>query len=111
MALTREDALRLDASDGLAHFRSQFFISDPELCYLDGNSLGRLPKRTIDSVNHFLTHEWGEKIVDGWADWIDEAARSGDLIGESALGAASGQVLACDTTSVNFYQLCAAAFR
>lgn len=109
MAVTREDALRLDASDGLAHFRSQFFIADPGVCYLDGNSLGRLPKRAIDSVNHFLTDEWGEKIVDGWADWIDEAARSGDLIGESALGAAPGQVLACDTTSVNFYQLCAAA--
>jgi kynureninase len=109
MAVTREDALRLDASDGLAHFKSQFFIADPEVCYLDGNSLGRLPKRTVELVNHFLTDEWGMKIVDGWADWIDEAIRSGDLIGQSALGAAPGQVLACDTTSINFYQLCAAA--
>jgi kynureninase len=109
MAVTREDALRLDASDGLAHFKSQFFIADPEVCYLDGNSLGRLPKRTVELVNHFLTDEWGTKIVDGWADWIDEAIRSGDLIGQSALGAAPGQVLACDTTSINFYQLCAAA--
>jgi kynureninase len=109
MAVTREDALRLDLSDGLAHFKSQFFIADPEVCYLDGNSLGRIPKQTIESIQHFLTDEWGTKIVDGWADWVDEASRSGDLIGRSALGAAPGQVLACDTTSVNFYQLCTAA--
>lgn len=111
MAVTREDALRLDASDGLAHFRSQFFIADSEVCYLDGNSLGRLPLRTLESINDFLKDEWGTKIVDGWGDWIDEATRTGDLIGRSALGAGPGQVLACDTTSINFYQLCAAALK
>ena len=109
MAVTREDALRLDTRDGLARFKSEFMVADPELCYLDGNSLGRLPKRTIDAVHRFITDEWGSKVVDGWADWIDEARKSGDLIGRSALGAAPGQVLACDTTSVNFYQLCSAA--
>ena len=111
MAVTRDDALQLDMQDGLARYRSEFLIADPELCYLDGNSLGRIPKRTIDALQHFLVDEWGAKIVDGWADWIDEASQTGDLIGRSALGAAAGQVLACDTTSVNLYQLCSAAIK
>ena len=71
MAVTRDDVLRLDAEDGLAHFKSQFLIADPELCYLDGNSLGRMPKQTIDVINNFLHDEWGRKVVDGWTDWID----------------------------------------
>ena len=111
MAFTREDALRLDASDPLAPYKQEFFIADPELSYLDGNSLGRIPHKTIEVVNKFLIDEWGTKVVDGWGDWIDEASRTGDLIGATALGAASGQVLACDTTSVNFYQLCSAAIK
>jgi len=111
MAFTREDALALDAKDGLAHYKSKFLVADPATCYLDGNSLGRIPKATIESINLFMVDEWGAKVVDGWADWIDEAAQTGDLIGRSALGAAAGQVLACDTTSVNLYQLCSAALK
>ena len=111
MAFTRDDASHLDASDGLARFKSQFFIADPDVCYLDGNSLGRMPKRTIEVINEFMRDEWGTKVVDGWADWIDEASQSGDLIGRAALGAGPGQVLACDTTSLNFYQLCSAAIK
>ena len=111
MAFTREDALKYDAHDPLASFKDEFFIADPDVCYLDGNSLGRIPKRTIEVTNKFLIDEWGTKIVDGWGDWIDEASRTGDLIGASALGAGPGQVLACDTTSVNFYQLCSAAIK
>lgn len=111
MAVTREDAAQLDARDALARYKNEFVIADADVCYLDGNSLGRLPKRTLEVINGFLVDEWGSKIVDGWADWIDEATRSGDLIGRTALGAAPGQVLACDTTSVNFYQLCAAAIK
>ncbi|NBR93666.1 MAG: aminotransferase class V-fold PLP-dependent enzyme [Actinobacteria bacterium] len=111
MAVTRADVLRMDSEDRLAPFRSEFFITDSEVCYLDGNSLGRMPRRTIESLHHFLTDEWGTKVVDGWGDWIDEASQTGDLIGRSALGAAAGQVLACDTTSVNLYQLCSAAIK
>ena len=98
----------LDGKDPLAKFRELFINEDPDLCYLDGNSLGRLPIRTVEVVNDFL-QEWGSKVVNGWADWIDEAETTGDLIGRAALGAAAGQVLACDTTSVNFYQLAGAA--
>jgi len=102
---------KLDSEDKLASFRNLFHFSDPDVCYLDGNSLGRLPKRTIDEVTSFLTDEWGHELVDGWSHWIDQAQTAGDLVGEAALGAAEGQVLVCDTVSVNFYQLCAAAIK
>lgn len=107
--LTRQDALDLDAKDPLASYRDLFVITDPEVCYLDGNSLGRLPKSTMESINKFLVEGWGTKIVDGWGEWIDKAETTGDLIGRAALGAASGQTLAMDTTSVNFYRLVRAA--
>ena len=105
----REYALELDKNDPLAHFKSQFVISDPEMCYLDGNSLGRLPRATITAINDFMTKEWGPEVVTGWSHWVDEAQPTGDLLGAAALGAGPGQVLVCDTTSVNFYQLCLAA--
>ena len=108
-ATDREFALGLDARDPLARFRSQFVISDPNICYLDGNSLGRLPLSTIEAVNSFMKDEWGPEVVTGWGHWVDEAQPTGDLIGRATLGAAAGQVLACDTTSVNFYQLALAA--
>ncbi len=79
------------------------------MCYLDGNSLGRLPKSTITAITDFMNKEWGPEVVTGWSHWVDEAQPTGDLLGEAALGAAAGQVLVCDTTSVNFYQLCLAA--
>ena len=105
----REYAIELDKNDPLAHFREKFLITDPDLCYLDGNSLGRLPLETVKAVNDFLTNEWGREVVNGWSHWVDEAQPAGDLLGRTVLGAAPGQVLVCDTTSVNFYQLCLAA--
>ncbi len=110
MAITdREYALELDRNDPLAHFRSRFVITDPDMCYLDGNSLGRLPHSTVIAINEYMTQEWGREVVTGWSHWVDEAQPTGDLIGRSALGAGPGQMLACDTTSVNFYQLALAA--
>jgi kynureninase len=109
--LSRSTAELLDKADELSSFRKEFYIKDESLCYLDGNSLGRLPLATIDRVSKFLTEEWGTELVDGWSHWIDEAQPAGDLLGRATLGAASGQVLVCDTTSVNFYQLCVAAIK
>jgi kynureninase len=106
---TRQDALDLDAKDPLAKYRDSFVFTDPDVCYLDGNSLGRLPKSTVETINKFLIEGWGTKIVDGWGEWIDKAETTGDLIGRAALGAAAGQTLAMDTTSVNFYRLVRAA--
>ena len=61
----REYALALDAQDPLAKYRSLFVNTDPNQCYLDGNSLGRLPKATIKVVNDFLANEWGDEEVAG----------------------------------------------
>ncbi|MFM1906230.1 MAG: hypothetical protein RIT32_1026 [Actinomycetota bacterium] len=109
--MDRSQAEALDAQDELGVYRNQFVIGDPDTCYLDGNSLGRLPHATVKAINEFLTQEWGPKVVTGWEHWIDEAQLTGDLIGRSALGAGAGQVLACDTTSVNLYQLAVAAIK
>ena len=105
----RTYALELDKNDPLADYRSKFVITDPNLCYLDGNSLGRLPHATVKAVGDYLSQEWGNEVVTGWSHWIDEAQVAGDLLGRAVLGAGAGQVLVCDTTSVNFYQLCLAA--
>lgn len=107
--MERSLAVELDQRDPLRDFRNRFVITDPDTCYLDGNSLGRLPHQTIKAVTDFLHDEWGKSVVLGWSDWIDEAQNAGNLIGRSALGAKPGQVLACDTTSVNIYQLASAA--
>lgn len=108
---TRADAEALDAADPLRGFRDEFVVADEATCYLDGNSLGRLPRASLRAVADLMEHEWGRDLVAGWSDWIDEAQHVGDLIGRAALGAASGQVLAVDTTSTNLYQLCTAAVR
>jgi kynureninase len=73
--------------------------------------LGRLPHATVKAVSDFLSQEWGNEVVTGWSHWIDDAQVAGDLLGRAALGAGPGQVLVCDTTSVNFYQLCLAAIK
>jgi kynureninase len=109
--MDRQTALDLDRADPLAFFPAQFSVSDKEVCYLDGNSLGRLPLQTIEAVNAFLSNEWGAQVVTGWTDWITKSQHVGDLVGSAALGAARGQVLVGDSTSVNFYQLAVAAIK
>lgn len=109
--ITEKEVAKLDQADPLASFKNEFFISDESLCYLDGNSLGRLPKKSIERINSFLTDEWGTELVDGWSHWIDQAQPAGDLLARAALGTGPGQTLVCDTTSVNFYQLCTAVVR
>jgi kynureninase len=109
--MDRSRSQSLDQQDPLKEFKKRFVITDPGTCYLDGNSLGRLPHTTVKALNDFLHDEWGREVVVGWSHWIDEAQHSGNLIGRSALGAAPGQVLACDTTSVNIYQLASAAIK
>jgi kynureninase len=108
----REEWVRsLDAADPLRGFRSRFVIDDPDMCYLDGNSLGRLPLDTIDALDAVVRKEWGGELVGGWEHWVDQAVHVGDRLGEVTLAAESGQVLVTDTTSVNFYRLVMAALR
>ena len=85
--MERKVAEELDKADPLRSFRDEFLIVDPDTCYLDGNSLGRLPHATIKAINSFLVEEWGREVVTGWGHWVDEAQSTGDLIGRSALGA------------------------
>ena len=106
-----EHARSLDSNDPLAIFRDRFVIADPDQCYLDGNSLGRLPKATAEAVQRMTVEEWGGDLVTGWAHWIDMAQTVGDHLGSAVLGARSGQVLATDTTSVNLYRLALAAIK
>jgi kynureninase len=101
--VTRDEALALDADDPLAEFRERFVIADPELLYLDGNSLGRLPVPTRERLRDFA-ETWGEQLVSGWHEWIEVPLRVGDALA-AVLGASPGEVLACDSTTVNLYKL------
>src|SRR3954447_21396672 len=107
--LFRERAAALDAADPLAPLREKFICDDPELIYLDGNSLGRLPKAAAERIARVVREEWGTGLIRSWSHWIDLPARAGDLIGSALVGAAPGQVTVSDSTTVNLYKLAAAA--
>lgn len=105
----RDAALHADAHDPLAHFRNKFVITDPNLVYFDGNSLGRMPLHTANHLQHVIHTEWGDGLIRGWGrGWYEAPSRVGDKIGQ-LIGAAAGQVLACDSTSVNLYKVVMAA--
>jgi kynureninase len=103
VAVTRDEAAALDARDPLAAFRERFVITDPERLYLDGNSLGRLPVATRDRLAA-MAADWGDRLVSGWHEWIEAPVRAGDLLAQ-VIGASPGEVLACDSTTVNLYKL------
>jgi kynureninase len=107
--LSREGATALDAADPLASLRDAFVVDDPELIYLDGNSLGRLPKASADRIAQVVRDEWGTDLIRSWKHWVDLPFRAGDLMGSALLGAAAGQVVVSDSTTVNLYKLAAAA--
>ncbi|MGM9444349.1 kynureninase [Streptomyces murinus] len=107
--IPRAAAEELDAADPLAGFRDRFVITDPELIYLDGNSLGRLPAATPDRLREVVEEGWGEGLVRSWQGWIDWGARLGDRLAEHVLGARPGEVVISDSTSVNLYKLAGAA--
>lgn len=105
---TRADALALDAADPLASFRDRFVDVDPDLVYLDGNSLGRLPHAVVDAVGRTMIGEWGAGLVRSWDAWIDIGTRVGDLIGGALLGAEPGETILGDSTTVHLYKALAA---
>nr|WP_225954948.1 kynureninase [Kibdelosporangium phytohabitans] len=98
----------MDAADPLAWARDRFVVTDPDLVYLDGNSLGRLPAATPDFVDAVVRNQWGTGLVRTWHTWIDWAASLGDRLAEHVLGARPGEVVLSDSTSVNLYKLAAA---
>ncbi len=95
----------MDLADHLAPYRSQFIVTGP--IYLDGNSLGR-PSRSVVEGLTAAVHDWSEKLVGGWSQWIDLPTAVGDKVGR-LIGAGSGQVVVCDSTTVNLYKLASAS--
>ena len=102
-------AAELDESDPLRAFRARFVEVDAGLVYLDGNSLGRLPKATAERLARVVNDEWGGELVRAWDHWIDDAQRVGDMIGAELIGAKPGEVAVSDSTTVNLYKLADAA--
>ena len=105
--MTRAEAEALDVEDPLAHFRERFVIDGPVI-YADGNSLGRLPEATIERLGS-VVDEWGSRLVTAWPEWIDRPLEVGDLLAGAVLGAKPGEILVCDSTTVNLFKLAAAA--
>jgi len=106
--LERAYAEELDAADPLAPFRGRFAPQDPSLVYLNGNSLGPPPLATLRRMDAVIRQEWGVALARSWDHWVDLPARAGDVVGELT-GAAPGQVLVADNTTVNLYKLACAA--
>jgi kynureninase len=107
--ITRQDCLALDASDPLAPLRDQFALP-ADTIYLDGNSLGVLPRATPQRVAHMVQQEWGNDLIESWnkAGWIDLPQRIGDKIAR-LVGADPGELVATDSTSVNLFKVLTAA--
>jgi kynureninase len=105
---SREDAAELDRTDPIAWLRDEFVIED-DVIYLDGNSLGRLPRRTAETLATFIRDDWGRSLVTGWDRWLDWPRTVGDQLAREFLGARDGEVVVADSTSVNLFRLAAAA--
>ena len=107
--MTREDAQALDAADPLARFRAAFALP-AGVIYLDGNSLGPPPVAVHERLAQASRAEWGEGLVRSWntAGWIDAPLRVGAKIAR-LVGAAPGEVVVADSTSVNLFKLAAGA--
>jgi kynureninase len=105
--IDRTHAERLDAADPLAAFRERFVFHDPDTIYLDGNSLGRLPRATRERL-HATIDQWGSELVEAWHEWIDLPRRAGDLLAAEVLGARPGEVIVSDSTTVNLFKLATA---
>lgn len=107
----RSFAKQLDQKDPLAPFRDRFVLADPDLIYLDGNSLGRLPKATQEHMQGAIEHQWGERLIRSWNEsWFRKPVEVGTKIAR-IIGAEKDEVMVCDTTSINLFKLTVAALR
>ena len=104
-------ARELDQNDLLGPFRDRFVISDPSLIYLDGNSLGRLPRHTADHLETVIREQWGERLIRSWNEgWYQQSSRLGKKIAQ-IIGAHPDEVILSDSTSVNLYKLAFGALK
>ena len=104
-----QDCQVLDQQDPLRQLRDQFDLPDGVI-YLDGNSLGVLPRATPERVAQAVTQEWGQDLIKSWnsAGWFTLPQRVGDKIAR-VIGAGAGEVVAADSTSINLYKVLSAA--
>jgi kynureninase len=104
-----ERARALDGADPLAGFRARFAIPDPEVVYLDGNSLGRPTRAGIEALSR-VGAQWAVALIRGWEleGWLEYPLRVGNRLA-SVLGAATGEIAVTDSTTVNLYRLASAA--
>ena len=107
----RQACAERDRADPLAQFRERFVVDD-DVIYLDGNSLGRLPRDTPRRLAHLVGDEWGRGLIRSWTDagWMDSPRRLGDKIAR-LIGACADEVLVTDTTSVALFKLGAAVMK
>ena len=110
-AMTRADCVERDAADPLAHFRDEFVLPEG-VVYLDGNSLGALPKATPGRVAEMVEREWGQNLIASWNDagWWDKPRVLGAKLAP-LIGAAPHEVVVGDGTSVNLFKAVIAALR
>src|SRR6202171_6156531 len=106
---SRDECVARDCRDPLRDFGARFMIPEG-LIYLDGNSLGPMPRAAASILNRTIEQEWGRDLIRSWntAGWFDMPVRLGDRVG-ALIGAAPGQTLVCDTTSINLYKAIHAA--
>ena len=111
MSFTRDTCLELDAADGLASVRDRFIVAEGEI-YLDGNSLGHLPKAVASRVARTVEQEWGRGLIRSWneAGWYRAPQRAGAKIAR-LIGASPEEVIVTDSTSVNLFKVLSAALR
>lgn len=108
--MTLDEARALDADDPLAAYRARFALPDGVI-YLDGNSLGPLPRATPAALTDAVTRQWGERLIRSWNEgWIDAPQRIGAKVAP-LIGARADEVIVGDSTSANLYKLLAAALR
>jgi kynureninase len=113
VAITRNRCVELDAADPLASLRDLFAlerVDAQDIIYLDGNSLGVLPKAAIARIRDVVENEWGVGLIRSWnaAGWIDLSQRIGDKIAK-LIGGKPGEVIVADSTSVNVFKALSAA--
>jgi len=100
-----------DAADELAEYRSRFAFAEPQLIYLDGNSLGRLPVATQQHLHELVAEEWGSRLIASWGEgWWTLGRDTGDLLAP-LIGAVPGSVVVSDSTSVCLFKLAWGALR
>lgn len=104
-------AKQLDAQDELASFQERFVNSDPGLLYLDGNSLGRLPKAAAERAAQVVEREWGDRLIRSWNEgWFTRPEEIGAKIAK-LIGADPDEVIVADSTSINLFKLVVGALR